>query len=244
MYTSSAAPSMVGQWDRDREAEKIPSADKHGQLGKMEFLKLLITQLENQDPLNPMDDKEFVAQLAQFSSLEQMTNIAEDVNAIRENSTVHDLTGAVGFIGREVMAYGYELSKDGSHVSTMYYTLPEAAKKMYINIFDQNGNMVQTVELQGRQAGNYEFKWDGKDYNGNSLADGNYLVYMAAEGLNGEPVMIDSYVSGRVSGVQNFGGEPYLRLTDGRLLKFSEVTEIVGSYDEYEDSDDQESEDN
>lgn len=227
MYTGSA-PSLVGQWEREREAEKIPSPENHGQLGKMEFLKLLITQLENQDPLNPMDDKQFVAQLAQFSSLEQLTNISDQVGAIRDNSTKQDLVGAVGFIGKEIMATGDQVSKDGNQVSALYYRMDDPAVRMFFNIFDASGNMVRTVETGARQAGEYQFHWDGKDYSGNSMPDGNYSVYMSAEGVHGQPVMIDTKVSGKVSGVQNINGVSYLRLTDGRMFKFSEVSEVVG----------------
>lgn len=230
MYTGST-PSMIGEWDREREAEKVPKADNHGQLGKEEFLKLLITQLENQDPLNPMDDKEFVAQLAQFSSLEQLTNISEQVKTINKNNTKQDMVGAVGFIGKDIMAAGDQISKDGNNVSAMYYSIEDPVQKIFFNIFDQHGNMVRTVETQARQAGEYEFNWDGRDYNGNAVSDGNYSVYMAAEGINGEPVLADTRVAGRVSGVQNIDGVSYLRLTDGRMFNFHDVTEVVGSSD-------------
>lgn len=229
MYTSGA-PGMIGDWDREREAEKIPSAENHGQLGKEEFLRLLITQLENQDPLNPMDDKEFVAQLAQFSSLEQLTNISEEVKAIKENSVQQDMVGAVGFIGKEVMAEGDQVSKDANTISTLYYNMDDTAAKMYFNIFDSHGNMVRTVEMQARQAGEYEFNWDGKDYNGREVPDGNYKVTIGAEGFNGEPVMVNTSVSGKVTGVQNINGSSYLRLSDGRMISFSEVSEVVGSH--------------
>ena len=227
MYTAGA-PGMVGGWEREREEERTSSAEKHGQLGKEEFLKLLITQLQNQDPLNPMDDKEFVAQLAQFSSLEQLTNISEEVKTIKEHST-QDLAGAVGFIGKEIVVSGDQISKDGAQVSTMYYSMDEPAAKMFFNIFDSSGNMIRTVEMGARQQGEYEFNWDGKDHRGNTAPDGNYSVRMAAEGFNGQPVMIDTRVSGKVSGVQNYNGVSYLRLTDGRSFRFSEVSEVVGS---------------
>lgn len=236
MYTDSA-PSMIGKWDREREAEKIPSGENHGELGKMEFLQLLMTQLENQDPLNPMDDKQFVAQLAQFSSLEQLTNISEGVTAMNENNTQQDMVGAVGFIGKEIMASGDEVSKAGEDVSTMYYSLDDSAAKMYFNIFDGNGNMVRTVEMQARQAGEYEFNWDGKDYSGKMVPDGNYSVSVAAEGHNGEPVLVDTSVAGKVSGVQNINGQPHLRLSDGRMINFNEVSEVVGAGSATEEED-------
>ncbi len=227
MYTAGA-PGMIGDWERERETERTPKAENHGQLGKEEFLKLLITQLQNQDPLNPMDDKEFVAQLAQFSSLEQLTNISEEVKAIKESST-QDLAGAVGFIGKEIKASGDQVSKNGEHVSTLYYSMDEPAVRMFFNIFDSQGNIVRTVEMPARQAGEYEFNWDGKDYSGAEVPDGNYKISMAAEGVHGQPVMIDTQVSGKVTGVQNIDGISYLRLSDGRIFKFSEVSEVVGS---------------
>ena len=100
---------------------------KNDVLGKDAFLKLLVTQLQNQDPLNPLDDKEFIAQLAQFSSLEQMTNISSGITSLTEKTAQQDMLSAVNYIGKEVTAEGSELTKGENYVTPVYFTLSGAA---------------------------------------------------------------------------------------------------------------------
>src|SRR5690606_1261481 len=102
-------------------------ASKNDVLGKDAFLKLLVTQLQNQDPLNPLDDKEFIAQLAQFSSLEQMTNVSEGIAALTEKTAQQDMLSAVSYIGKEVTAEGSSMTKAGNYVTPVYFTLDDAA---------------------------------------------------------------------------------------------------------------------
>ena len=87
---------------------------KQGALGKDAFLKLLVTQLQHQDPLNPLDDKEFIAQLAQFSSLEQMNNISEGITSLVKKTQEQDMLNSVNYIGKEVTASGHSVTKNGT----------------------------------------------------------------------------------------------------------------------------------
>ena len=90
---------------------------KQGALGKDAFLKLLVTQLQHQDPLNPLDDKEFIAQLAQFSSLEQMNNISEGITSLVKKTQEQDMLNSVNYIGKEVTASGHSVTKSPLVVS-------------------------------------------------------------------------------------------------------------------------------
>jgi flagellar basal-body rod modification protein FlgD len=203
-------------------------AQKTNELGLNSFLRLLIAQLEHQDPLNPKNDTEFIAQLAQFSSLEQLTYINKGIASMETLFNQQDLLGAVSFIGKEVTAGGYSLSKEGSRVSTLHFSLPEPSMDAFANIFDAHGNLLRTVHFGPRQAGKHEFVWDGQDHAGNAAKDGLYYVAMAAEGVHGQPVLVDMSVSGAVSGVSTQGGRTVLRLNDGREILLSEVREIIG----------------
>ena len=191
------------------------------------FLELLVTQLENQDPLNAMDDKKFIAQLAQFSSLEQMTNVSEGIDKMIKQDSKQQMLSSVNYIGHQVRAEGDTLSKEGQNISTLYYSIEDTAANVHANIFDQNGNIVRTLQLGGKQAGEYEMHWDGKNYQGEKLPDGVYTVSMAAEGVNGEPVLINKDVNGKVAGVSTENGDTKLRLKDGREVDLLQVKEIV-----------------
>lgn len=198
-------------------------------LGQNEFLQLLVAQLQNQDPLNPMEDTEFVAQLAQFSSLEHLGNIATGIENLQTQGARQEMIGAAGYIGMEVRASGDAISKkeDGS-VSKVFFTLPSDILGGDINIIDSSNNIVRTELLSPATAGQYEYQWDGKDASGEDLPQGQYYVYMRGVGTENELVQISTEVSGIVAGVQSENNEQYLRLDDGRFVRFMNVVEILG----------------
>jgi flagellar basal-body rod modification protein FlgD len=196
-------------------------------LGKDDFLKLLVTQLQNQDPLNPMDDKEFVAEMAQFTSLEQLTNIAAGIDTLAANSAQEQIFSAVSYMGKSILATGDSVSKSGTNVSKVYYTLTDAAKDVTVNIYDASGNIVQSLDYGAQAAGTYSVSWDGTDYNGSTVADGMYKITMAAVDKNDQSILTDTQVTGEVVGVMRDTGTNYLVLSDGRKVDFLNVKEIV-----------------
>jgi len=228
LYSNSAYSNIVGRAQNDF-APKAPKTGNQSELDRNAFLRLLTTQLAHQDPLNPMKDKEFVAQLAQFSSLEQLNNIAETIGEFKQAFARQEKQNAVGFIGKQILAEGRSLSKNGDAISSFSYELPGMAEKLFMNIFDSFGNIARSITLPGRMPGRHEFIWDGKDHNGNELPDGVYSIFMAAEGKNGEPLMVNTKTSGVVSGVVNDGDQVFLRLADGRRINFRDVLEVVGN---------------
>ena len=218
--------NIIGSYEQEQSQKEVKTGDQ-SELGKEAFLELLVTQLEHQDPLNPMDDREFTAQLAQFSSLEQLTTIASGIEALQEDNGRQEMLSAVSFIGKSVTADGSQISKSGDDIGKVYYEFDDVAAKMYINIYDQNGNIVYSANALSKQPGSYEFTWDGTNYMGSKAPDGVYQVSIAAEGVNGEAVLVDTQVSGVVAGIQNVNGQTYLRLEDGRMLDFVDVTQVV-----------------
>ncbi len=218
---------IIGRAEQEFFTNNPYAARTGSNLGKDDFLTLLVTQLSHQDPLNPMDDKEFVSQLAQFSSLEQLTNINEGVGTMNDAKLQEQMYNAVNFIGKEVRAQGNTLTLDDGNASSIYFALGASMAKGYVNIYDSEMNLVRTESLGAKQAGEYEFVWDGKDYSGKSMIDGPYYITMAAEGQDGAPIMVYTEVSGKVAGVQRDGNEQWLRLADGRFVKFADVREVV-----------------
>lgn len=198
------------------------------ELGKEDFLLLLVTQLQHQDPLNPMDDKEFTAQLANFSSLEQLTGINQGIQSLTEQAGTQDMRTAVSYIGRDVRAAGDMVSVDAEgKTSTVYYYLDATAADAYVNLYDVNGNIVRTVQLGSQQAGEHTFEWDGLDWAGKAAPEGLYYIYMSATDADGNAILTSTEVSGRVAAVQTYNGTNYLRLTDGRIVNFNNVYEVV-----------------
>lgn len=196
-------------------------------MGQDAFLKILVAQLTHQDPLNPMEDKDMTAQLAQFSSLEQLTGINEGVKDMNSGQTRTDMYTAVSYIGKHVKADGYTVSKNGDEVSNITYSIGEAVGEIKVNIFDGAGAIVKTVTLGSKAPGDYTFSWDGTNDAGKAVADGTYSVGILAEDMDGKAVMVQTEVSGKVEAVVNQNGTNYIRLEDGRYLSFLNVREVI-----------------
>lgn len=218
------------------------------ELGKEDFLKLLVTQFKYQDPLNPMEDKEFIAQLAQFSALEQQMSTNEKMESLLSIQKQQQMIGAASFIGQEVSARGYGVSVKGDTISNIQYAINEEMVKGYVNIFDASNQLVTTVQLDSKAPGIHDFDWDGLLPNGSKVPDGVYTVNIAGQNSAGAPVLVDTSVSGKVEAVTLYQGDQILRLSDGRLVSLSNVREVVqpktveaGDDTESDDSEDGES---
>jgi flagellar basal-body rod modification protein FlgD len=175
-------------------------------LSKDDFLKLLITQLNYQDPLNPIQSTEFASQLAQFASVEQLYNINSNLlkSVDASYATNRSITNALisNLIGRKVAVYGDTLKLEDSGKVEFGYDLKGDAKSVEIKIVDSLGNVVRTFKLGERKAGRYNFIWDGKDDSGRALPSGNYTVKIEAVDKDDKPVVLNTYVTGIVEGVR------------------------------------------
>jgi len=198
-------------------------------LGQDAFLQLLVTQLQYQDPLNPMDDKEFVAELAQFSSLEQLTEINTGIGNLATQGTQQQLLGAVNFIGKTIEATGNAVSLTDGTATPVTFTLPSDAETCLVNVLDTSGQVVRTVDLGATSAGKVEFTWDGKDYNGNVMTDGQYQVAMTATDADGTAMKTTSTMTGTVTGISQENGTYYLNIGNGRNVAFTDITNVVDS---------------
>jgi len=216
---------LLGQQEAYLAASNTP--EHSDSLDQDDFLTILVAQLTNQDPLSPMEDTDMTAQLAQFSSLEQLTNINTNIQALGDTMGHSDLLNAVSFIGKEVKADGYNISLEDGNASTIYYGFGEPVSGITMNIYDSDGAIVRTVEIGSKEAGTYQYEWDGKNEAGNLLPDGTYGVGILGTDVDGGAVLVQTEVSGVVDAVVNEDGTQYLRLKDGRYLNFLNVTEIV-----------------
>lgn len=228
MTTTSALDSSYTSALGSAISESTGGSD----MDKNSFLMLLVTQFKYQDPLNPMEDKEFVAQLAQFNALEQSMQTNENLESLISLQGQQITIGAANYIGREVAARGYGVSVSDGTVSKIEFATAEDMVSGYANIL--NGNtVVATVDLGRLAAGTIsEVPWDGTLSTGARAADGVYTVSIIAYNADGEQLQVDTQVSGRVEAVSSYNGEHYLRLEGGRSVLLSSVREIIdGSRD-------------
>lgn len=219
--------SITGQYEIQQAQDAAPKAKS--EMDKNDFLKLLLAQLNHQDPLSPMEDTDMTSQLAEYSSLEQLTNLNTSMDKMVDQTGTDDMYTAVSFIGKTVKAEGYAVSKATDSVSTLHYSLGEAVSDLTINVYSPEGDIVRTESLGSKQPGTFEYQWDGKDANGNAVADGTYSIGILAQDTAGKPVMVKTEVSGEVKGVVTENGSQYLRLDDGRYVNFAFISEVVAS---------------
>ena len=200
-----------------------------GALDKNAFLLLLVTQFQHQDPLNPMEDKEFVAQLAQFTALEQSMTMNENLETMITLQTEQQALYAANYIGMEVLArgYGISISDEGQTVTKVEYSLGTSAVSGFINIFDANNELVTTIELKELSSGVHNFAWDGKDSNGVKQPDGTYTFGISCTDAEGQLIVPDTQVGGVVMGISTYDGQQYLTLEDGRVVGLSNVREVM-----------------
>lgn len=178
-------------------------------LGKDDFMKLLMVQLQNQDPLNPMDHKEFSAQLAQFGSLEQLTNIGTGIEKLQTGMGGEAKLQAVGMIGKSVQASGKEATLVAGEPMSMKLNSSEDGRPVKVSIFDGEGKLVREMPINAKLDKD-SFVWDGKSNDGVKLPEGKYTFKVAAVGADGKAKEMDPTVRGEVIGVELEGASPVL----------------------------------
>jgi flagellar basal-body rod modification protein FlgD len=186
-------------------------------MGKDAFLTLLITQLQHQDPLNPADSTEFTAQLAQFSSLEQLNNVNENLSALKLYQASINNAQAVSFIGKDIVATGNSVEARSGQTVACEFDLAKPAQKVVVSVYDATGAFVKDVVATGLTAGRQTVSWDGRDRSGNTVADGAYTFEVQAEGSGKEAVAATTYTRGTVAGVSFQDGVTYLAVGNRRV---------------------------
>ncbi|PKL89259.1 MAG: flagellar hook capping protein [Ignavibacteriae bacterium HGW-Ignavibacteriae-2] len=209
-------------------------AGSNSELGKDDFLKLMITQMKYQDPMNPMDSNEYSAQLAQFSQLEQLTNLNDymkqsiDANYLLTQSVNNTMTATL--IGKEVRLGTDTIKYNGQEQVNFGYDLPVNAASVTVNIYDQYGNIVKTIQSDKKSLGQAKLSWDFTDNNGNKIQNGDYTFKVDAKSMDGQELTISNYVFGKLEGVRF--GENGTNLIVNSVEYY--LSDIEGIYDSNE----------
>lgn len=210
-----------------------PETQDNSVMGKDDFLTLLVAQLQHQDPLNPAESTEFTAQLAQFSSLEQLQNIESTLSGFEVyQSTLNNIQSS-GFIGKTVTATGSMFGVNGGNPDPIRFDLVNDADSVYIQVYDKFGGFVTDIQAGARQAGEQQMAWDGRDSNGAAVADGSYTFTVMAMNTDGAIVSSNSYTTGIVTGVDYKTGATNLLIND-REVPISSVIRIEETGDQSE----------
>lgn len=207
--------SGVGNTARTKSADET--------MGKDAFLKLLVTQLENQDPLNPTENTEFVAQLAQFSSLEGIQNLNSSFGGMKGSMEALQEFGAASLIGKNAKAESSAFTYDGTP-EKLGFSMESDAKSATLVITDPSGRAVKEIDLGPLEAGYHEAQWDGMNTAGTPAGTGLYTFSIDAKGADNKAVKSTNYISGPVKGV-SLGDSPSMYI-DGIEIARDLVKEV------------------
>ncbi len=196
------------------------------ELGADVFLRLLVTQLQSQDPTNPTENQDFVAQLAQFTTLQETTN----TNALLEQLIGQDVQRTqfdlINFIGRTVVTEGDTISLGETNQPILTYALNDTAISVIIEILGEDGQVLRSIQSGSPgTAGAHEVQWDGLDEGGDRLLEGVYQFRVNAINANGTPVSNFTFASERVSNIV-LGAENPIVVQSGKTLNTQDIISI------------------
>ncbi len=192
-----------------------------------QFLTLLTTQLQNQDPLNPMDSTEFTNQLVQFSQVEQSINTNQKLDSLLALQLGSISSVALGYVGMDITYTSAEANWDSSTPVNIHYGLSEQASVAKINIYKEDGTtLVRTIDAP-KSAGAQKVVWDGKDNNGNVMEAGTYTIKMDAADKNDKPMTVSTAVTGKVRGIESQDGVVYLLVGERAIALGSVINASV-----------------
>ncbi|MCF8240187.1 MAG: flagellar hook capping protein [Melioribacteraceae bacterium] len=207
-------------------------------LGKDDFMTLLIEQLKNQDPLNPMEGSEFAAQLAQFSSLEQLSNMNEtlqsSINANYQLTQSINNTMSAGLIGKQIKIETNNISYEGQESIDIGYSLAGNAANGSIKIYNDQGLLIKTIDSLDFSKGDHKVSWDFTDNNGDKVGNGNYTFEFTAMTSSDQAIDTKAYLTGIIDSIR-FTENGTMLVLDNIEYQLSDVIEIINP--ETEDGD-------
>ncbi|MFH0730507.1 MAG: flagellar hook assembly protein FlgD [Pseudomonadota bacterium] len=207
--------SILDQTTPQTENKKDP-------LGRDAFLTMLVAQLKNQDPLNPMQGSDFSAQLAQFSSLEQLFNVNDNLESIKSTFDTGSTDNLLDYIGKKVLSEGDTLTlKEGESLGANYCL--DASAATVINIMDENGLPVAQIAPGVQAAGIHKVEWNGKGADGSIYPDGAFTYDVLQLNQNGAYTAVSTGISGKITGVTFDQGTAYLLMGDNLVAPSSVV---------------------
>ncbi|MEO0315682.1 MAG: Basal-body rod modification protein FlgD [Pseudomonadota bacterium] len=224
MNTLPSNIKTTAQYKKDQENAILNG--NGGEMGQTAFLTLFTTQLQNQNPLDPMQNEAFVAQLAQFSQLEATTKMADSLKTLVSSMSGDRMSSASSLIGKSVAVSDGKAIKSGKAVEGSV-ALANDVDGITLKVYSSNGTLVRTGEVGAQKKGDFPFSWDGNDADGNPVADGIYRIEATVNRfgtLTKAPVT--TMASVRSVTTDALTGDMKVELDDGSLVSLSEVKRI------------------
>jgi flagellar basal-body rod modification protein FlgD len=207
--------------------EKADPQRPQSDLGQQDFLRLMVTQLQNQDPFKPMDNGEFLTQIAQFTTANGISELQNSFQNFAKDMSTDQALRAASLVGREVLVEsntGY-LPEGGNLTGVV--KAPQDLENLTIRVYSQAGELLREIPMGRQPGGDVAFQWDGMDKNGRSLPPGRYLIGAQTE-IQGQPMALATLMSAEVTSVQlgRGGQSPMLSLQGIGELSLAAVRQI------------------
>jgi flagellar basal-body rod modification protein FlgD len=220
--TPTINPTSVGP----NPAAPSAPANPKGDMGRETFMKLLVAELKQQDPMDPMQGREMVAQLAQLSTVEKLGGIDQKLGDMQSSDTAAQVLQSAGLIGRSVSADVRHLELTKLANPSGNYTLANKAADVTIKVRNADGDLVRTIQAGAQKIGAQKFSWDGKTDKGMRAADGDYTFEVSATDATGNVVPASTRMSGLVTEVTYERGAPQV-VVGGARIPLGDVTSIA-----------------
>lgn len=211
--------AVLNQLSGVKEKSFFVDRNTHNKMGKDEFLKLLTHQLSNQDPMNPMDQSKFAADLAQFAQLEQLANMNSKMDKKDAAAPMEAKFYAASFLGKEVVTTGTSVDLQGENdMVEIPFSLDKDAAVVNIKVFDARGNMVAMMNEKNFTKGSSSVMWDGRGLDKYPQPKGNYRVAIQAFDESFQKVPAQTKVTGVVNEVTFENGETVLKVNGKKVF--------------------------
>ena len=191
------------------------------------FMNLMVKELQNQNPLDPMSNTDYISELAQFNSMNQLTSMNSTLQSLVSLQNQATLGSAVNMVGQSVQASGNAFGFSSGATANLNYSLPQNAGSVSMDIYNSSGNLVYNTNLGAQSAGSQSFTWDGTENGGQTAPNGNYTFSVGATGSGGTAITPSTFTQATVTGLSTSStGAVQLELSNGSTVPLSSVTNV------------------
>ena len=224
--------SLIPRYDPEAAKKVTVSANSMGTSAEEiqnNFMRMLVAQMQNQNPLNPMDNAQFASQLAQMSQLQGIENMRASIDSFVKQVTSGRLIDQSALIGKDVLAASSEIIWDGKSPVQFAVNSDTALSNAVLRIKGFDGRVIDEVQLGNLGPEMRALNWDGNTKEGPSALSGKYIIEVEGLGFDGRPGFGNVLTGSTVESVQRAGSTVQVRLSDGRVVNDSQVMQIGSS---------------